>query len=680
MSSNVELHLIAYDEASMVVEQVGSNFNVTMMDIEGNVQNVTAQTEEASASFRDSMMSMNMLAMSGMNLVMSFERVQNSQVMLDRANVMVERSTLALQRAQDAYNRAVQEYGATSPEAQAALEKLQYAQDAHNVSLERAGMAQRNLTNSMLFAAMSVIPSLIGVTNLVSNATEIWEGIQIALNAVMDANPIFLVITAVAALAAGIVYLYNTCAPVRDAINAIGNALKFVGEVIAGGVLAWVKAVYTVFSDIAGAIGGFIGWITGAGRASENTAAKTEKLTEATKEQTVAFDEAYIAAQKQAEAIKQIQVYDDALRSQFAKTGDDVAKEFGRLEEQYGLLQATAASDLPMIAKYFQQAFNKGDLHDAAVAVKSFAEEYSISLSDAEKILSDWKDAQAEVPKTLEEQLVGKAQADMDSFKNCMTDKMSSLSGEGAFHMQTLAGDVTNLIKHGLVGEAQNAMKEYVDCSTSKVSDMVLSIQDDMKNLTADQNRKLTEMKDLAETLTGAEKDAVLAQIDAMTKQYNEKMTQLRDWQARLLSQMQTNTDNAFSNMTNSVLTHARDLNRELVELSIWTDMLENMRKQAEDKLGKVEKRFSAMGEAVQKAVPGTVGAPGFGIPETPARMPVVLHITAPLINIEGNADKATVDLAARQVLSQLKTVIVEPTSTSAAATQKRIRKGAVFG
>jgi hypothetical protein len=46
---------------------------------------------------------------------------------------------------------------------------------------------------------------------------------------------------------------------------------------------------------------------------------------------------------------------------------------------------------------------------------------------------------------------------------------------------------------------------------------------------------------------------------------------------------------------------------------------------------------------------------------------------------IQGNADKATVDLAAKQVLDKLKSAIVEPSSSNAGYNQKRIRSGATF-
>jgi phage-related protein len=66
------------------------------------------------------------------------------------------------------------------------------------------------------------------------------------------------------------------------------------------------------------------------------------------------------------------------------------------------------------------------------------------------------------------------------------------------------------------------------------------------------------------------------------------------------------------------------------------------------------------------------VGAPPM---PPPAPAPVTVTITAPLVNVEGSADRRTVELAVEKVKEALKTTLIE--ATSAAAPTKRIR---VFG
>jgi hypothetical protein len=283
LSSDVEIHLLAYDEASSVIEGVGSNLSVTFSNIEGETQELVSTTDKATsqiasdygqvenagyslqaqqeasqASFGTSIMAMNNLALAGASLVMSFERIQNAQVMVDRANLMVQRSTESAERAQTAYNDAVTKYGPNSTQAKEALDKLTIAQEALRVAQERADMSSRNYNNTMITAALTVIPSLISIIGTVSHAQEIWTGIQWALNAAMDANPIGIIILAIAGLVAIIIVAYENCKPFRDIINAIGDTLSgfFLGAVNAvKGALEWLwNNVFVPFGNFIKAV------------------------------------------------------------------------------------------------------------------------------------------------------------------------------------------------------------------------------------------------------------------------------------------------------------------------------------------------------------------------------------------------------------------------------------------
>jgi hypothetical protein len=103
--------------------------------------------------------------------------------------------------------------------------------------------------------------------------------------------------------------------------------------------------------------------------------------------------------------------------------------------------------------------------------------------------------------------------------------------------------------------------------------------------------------------------------------------------------------------------------------MKTWTDMIGE----------KMDKGLSAI--KAFNAEAGITGAPGAGIigaggvPVPTAKSPVVLNVSAPLVNVEGSADKATVDLASKQVLAALKNIIVEPTSAGAPATRKEVRR-----
>ena len=78
---------------------------------------------------------------------------------------------------------------------------------------------------------------------LAAAATRVWTGVQAALDVVMDANPIMLVVIAIAALVAGVIYAYTHFQTFRDAVNDVGNFLKTVFVDALHAVETAVKAV-----------------------------------------------------------------------------------------------------------------------------------------------------------------------------------------------------------------------------------------------------------------------------------------------------------------------------------------------------------------------------------------------------------------------------------------------------
>ena len=728
MSEDVEIHLRAYDEASSVIQQVGYNLSTVFTDIEGKTQGLVTTTDNATSqiaadynqvgdagqnlqnsqsdvqmSTRDTVMSMNNLALSGAALVMSFERVEKSQVAVDRANLMVHRSTETVEKAQLNYNKAVEQYGAGSAEATAAADKLRIAQEAHTVALERADMASRNLTTSMVTAALTVIPSLISMITIVSKSTEIWHGIQATMNIVMDANPIFLVIAAIGALIAALVLI-------PGALDAVINAFRAAGNFFVG-----------IANDIGNAWGGFVGLFTGGAKKVEDS---TKTMTEAVQFHTATLKESLLAsaAFSEDQQVAAAQSYDAAIKTSSIFTALRTS-----MEADYDKMRAAADTNLSAIAAKFDEAFNKGDFDTAIKLVRDFSDKYNLSLTDAESIIDSFKAKQAEIPKSIEEQLLGKAQADFQTFQNCMSGKAYTLKTDVTGQMGTMADDITNLIKTGLVGQAQAEMQAYVNCNTDKVATMVTQIQTDMTNLTTQHNAQIKQMSDYAATLTGIEKAAVLAQIDSMTSQYEAKMSQLQAWQKELLGTMASDVSDSVGKMTSAmaqlqatwgqpgsdilaairlgnkntldqmasqteatttkmtqsikfsteqIQEHAERLADSLIGRSIWTDMLTKMEDSTQKSVAKIRTQFQNL------QAEGLIGG-GFGIPESlpgaGGKAPVGRDINI-TINVAGSVDKATADYAVKQVLAQLKTVIVEPSSVSAPTTMKRIRKGAVFG
>jgi hypothetical protein len=97
----------------------------------------------------------------------------------------------------------------------------------------------------------------------------------------------------------------------------------------------------------------------------------------------------------------------------------------------------------------------------------------------------------------------------------------------------------------------------------------------------------------------------------------------------------------------------------------MWVDTVEgSMRKGVESVKG-----FVAEVGKPSLTVGGGVGAAA-PIPAAPGH--VTVNISAPLVNVEGSADKRTVELAVERVKEVLKTTLIE--ASSSAAPTKRIR------
>lgn len=228
----------------------------------GGVQRAAADTEtKTGTSFRGVVTSISGVATSAFSLYKSFDAIQSSQVALDRANLNVEKSTRSVGTAQDAYNAAL---ASGDPEKIAkALTNLQIAQEALNISTDRQALAQGNVNNSMIQAALTVVPSVITMVSTLApilmtatGATSAMGVAQGILNAVMAINPIFLVVMAIAALVAILVIAYQNCEPFRNAINGIGSAIRdFVMPI-------WDRFL-GVINTVWGAIRGFWDWING---------------------------------------------------------------------------------------------------------------------------------------------------------------------------------------------------------------------------------------------------------------------------------------------------------------------------------------------------------------------------------------------------------------------------------
>ncbi len=235
----------AMGSASDSMEQartVASGLQATAEDAADAASQVTAAStslasaqDSATGSMKTAVLGMSSMAMSGATLVMSVSNLEDAEVTLDKAHLTLQKDMVAVESAQDAYNKAVAEYGPNSEQATLAAQKLADAQDTVSVEQEKVAEAQREVNNSIMMSAVSVIPTVIsGITGLSAAftafgmtggvVTGVVDGLNMAM-AFLAVNPIVLVIAGIALLAVSLYEAYEHCMPFRDAIDDIGAVL-----------------------------------------------------------------------------------------------------------------------------------------------------------------------------------------------------------------------------------------------------------------------------------------------------------------------------------------------------------------------------------------------------------------------------------------------------------------------
>ena len=93
------------------------------------------------------------------------------------------------------------------------------------------------------------------IITVVSGATRVWAGVQWLLNAAMNANPIGLIITGIAALTAGIVYCWNRFAGFRAFILTMWDTMKGFGSIIKNYVTDRIKDLLSGIGELGKALG-----------------------------------------------------------------------------------------------------------------------------------------------------------------------------------------------------------------------------------------------------------------------------------------------------------------------------------------------------------------------------------------------------------------------------------------
>ena len=120
------------------------------------------------------------------------------------------------------------------------FQKAKVALSMLSLEIGRANLAQAAL-NGTLTIGETIVGLLTGKIKLAAVAQGLMQKAQAALNLVMSANPIAIVITAIAALVAGFIYLWNNCESFREFWINLWDKIKEIAKAVAD----WFKQAWT---------------------------------------------------------------------------------------------------------------------------------------------------------------------------------------------------------------------------------------------------------------------------------------------------------------------------------------------------------------------------------------------------------------------------------------------------
>ena len=238
-----------------------------------------------------------------------------------------------------------------------------YVEFGANMTASVSGIAQLTGTTKLLVTglAQSKIATIAmsAAAKTVTIATAAWQAAQTVLNAVLTANPIGIVIMAVAALVAGIVYAYNHCEQFRRICDQLWDAVKE----IATAIWDWlVKA----FEDVSNAVQTAYKWCKEFfGIDSSDVEAETEaieangdaletdararaaaalealKLKEATDWQTMSYKQLGEAIEAQKVKVQQLAGVNATAAASEAALLRQMQARYKTLGQQYGLAESS---------------------------------------------------------------------------------------------------------------------------------------------------------------------------------------------------------------------------------------------------------------------------------------------------------------------------------------------------
>jgi len=252
------------DEMKNVIQELGFASGQAMLQELGFAKTINLLRDAAKGN-NEQLMKMfgsveagqAILALTGQNaeaFANSLGNMENSAGMAQSAFEEMEKSTA---RRLEKLRVSLQNIAITIGEA--LLPAFQAIMNAIGPIIEKVGkwISEHPKLTAALLASIAaigviliIIPKLIALIGILKGITIVWTGVQWALNAAMSANPIGLVILAIAGLIAIIVLAIKHFDKIKAAFEAVGKVFKTVINAIVGFFKNMVDAIKTVFWKI----------------------------------------------------------------------------------------------------------------------------------------------------------------------------------------------------------------------------------------------------------------------------------------------------------------------------------------------------------------------------------------------------------------------------------------------
>lgn len=129
-----------------------------------------------------------------------------------------------------------------------------------NGAMSKLGVVVKG-TLGFIVDNQAILLTIAGTILSIAAAVKIWTLAQAALNFVMTANPIGLVVLAIVGLVAALVIAYKRSETFRNIVNAVGNALKGAFLTAVAAVKVAIGAIVTSFNAVKAAVSAAIGFI-----------------------------------------------------------------------------------------------------------------------------------------------------------------------------------------------------------------------------------------------------------------------------------------------------------------------------------------------------------------------------------------------------------------------------------